>query len=185
MKTNLFKTFQPFINRCKKSSLPILGFVKVENGTATITDSETWVEFNTDLPDGMYNVINGETFKSTADPEDFPVLKLGSTNARGFVNKYDILALSTCTSSDKLRPVMQGIHLTNEHMVATNSHILRWITRDIEDSRSEFNDIFIPSTALLSYLKSSDDELKVTTFFAPEENSEQVKHISSSLSAIV
>lgn len=174
MKTNLFKTFQPFINRCKKSALPNCGFVKVENGTATITDCETWVEFNTDLPDGMYNVINGETFKSTADPEEFPVLTLGKQKASGVLNPDDILALAPCKSDDQLRPVMNGIHLTNDNLAASDAHVLRWIERNPSDTLdgTNFNDIFIPTIPLLSLLKAADIEpVSVHTFY-PDENPE-------------
>jgi hypothetical protein len=165
--TNLFKTFQPFINKCGKISMPICGYVKVESGTAFITDLETFVQFPTELPDGMYKVINGETFRSSAYPDEFPVLELGNKNAHGFLNGDDIVSLASCVSDDELRPVMQGIHLTNENLAASDAHVLRWFKIEPGDTKGFFNDIFTPSIPLLSRIKADDPKaiIEVTTFF--------------------
>lgn len=162
MKTNFLSIFQPFMNACKKSSIPILSYMKVENGTATITDTETWVSFTVDLDDGLYNVINGEAFKNDANLDDYPTFTPGEKTASLVLNPENILNLERCVANDPLRPVMSGIYLTNEFMVSSDAHVLRWVqTSTPSEITGEFNDIFLPSKPLLTKIKQGYEPIIV------------------------
>jgi hypothetical protein len=167
MEKNLFKTFQPFIKKCGKSSLPMLSMAKVENGRVTISDIETWVHFKTDLPDGMYKVINGETFLDPdANIDDYPTSPTGEPIEQAIVFGGFIASIAPCTAKDELRPVMNGIHIDKDYMVASDAHVLRYIPiADIGETTPGFNIIFPPSPALLTRIKADSAEpIQIQTF---------------------
>jgi hypothetical protein len=168
MKTQFFKTFQPFINKCRKSSMPILEKGKVENGNMTISNIETRVNFKVDLPDGMYDIINGEAFKCGMDIDDYPMFPDGIEMKKAILFAGDILNYVPCVANDPLRPVMGGIHINDRHIVASDAHVLRYKAHT-EDIEPGFNALFVPSAALVSRLKQDTSEpVLITTLYRNE-----------------
>jgi hypothetical protein len=173
MKTNLFKTFQPFINKCKKSSLPSCGYVNVENGKAFFTDLETWIEFPTELNDGMYNVLDGEAFKiNSANPDEFPILPILRVKSSCLISSNLILQYASCILSDELRPVMNAIYLDNENIVASDCHILKYQSGYSDSSDNDFKALFKPSVALLSRCRSALEPITIQTAWSDDQNAE-------------
>lgn len=177
MKTNLLKTFQSFAN--SRKSIPILECVKVENNTATITDGETWVQFYTNHPDGIYKLINGELFKQGYDPEDFPVLELTKVGDVS-IKASTIIEYAPCVSGDELRPVMNGICIDGTTVVASDCHVLRLNDYAAYSPHpSDFKAIFQPTKPLLSRCRVNPDEEIIihTGYNTRAENSTEPRYI--------
>lgn len=177
MKTNLLKTFQSFAN--SRKSIPILECVKVENNTATITDGETWVQFYSNNPDGIYKLINGELFKQGYDPEDFPVLQLTKVSDVS-IKASTIIEYAPCVSGDELRPVMNGIYIDGTTVVASDSHVLKLNDYAAYSPHpSDFKAIFQPTKPLLSRCRvNADEEIFIHTGYNTRaENSTEPRYI--------
>jgi hypothetical protein len=167
---NNFKTFQPFFNKCKKSAIPILNYIRIESGIATISDIETWVTFSTDLPDGYYDLIMNEPFlikPLESENVNYPMLpaddlKTGSVViTTGLIVRY-----APHVSDDELRPVMGSIHLDDQYIAATDAHQILFEKGYSENVTPNFVANIPVSMALLSRCKASPNEPLTAHAFA-------------------
>jgi hypothetical protein len=163
MNTN-FKTFQSFFNKCKKSTLPICGIMKVENSIATMTDIETYVRFSVDLKNGYYDLILNEPFFISELPEpeedDFPTTPSGYMTRCGSINSKDLVLYSAYVSNDELRPAMNGIFINHELIASSNAHVLRW-QKHKQITTPDFQAIFTPAIPLIAKCKETDQLVKM------------------------
>jgi len=157
---NYLKTFQPFINQCKKGSMPILGEMLVQNGKAIISNIETTVSFPIQLPDGMYTVLNGEAFKNPdINPDDHPIIPEGETLSEVTINPVDLLNTAPCTGNDPVRPLLNGINLNNKHIVASDAHVLRYTP--VANMPENLSITFLPAAPMLSLVKQTKAPITV------------------------
>jgi hypothetical protein len=141
--------------------------VKVENGIAMISDFDNIVVFNTDLADGMYTVLNGETFiEKNVKIDDYPMTPTnGEVLEKAVISAMFIVEHALCVANDQLRPVMNGIHLNAEHMVASDAHVLKYTpVESIGETTPGMNIIFAPSSPLIARIKAGDEAITIKTF---------------------
>src|SRR5659263_276870 len=99
-----FKTFQSFSNR-SNNTLPILDYMKVENGTATISDLETSVQFEVTLKDGYYSIRMNEPFWICELDDNYPMLPSAKeTTARAVISASLLLKFAPLTATMNCGP---------------------------------------------------------------------------------
>ena len=113
----------------KKPILPILRLAQVSNGTAMVTNLDSFLRLKCNLPDGLYNIFaNGLLKTNTEDAESFvkyPVAENTKTiavcNSFTLGNKIDLA--SKYVSKDELRPRLMGVNLkiTNNNQIEINA----------------------------------------------------------------
>ena len=113
-----------------KSFIPILECVKIKNGVATITNLTTFInKSGINIPDGLYNIINGSLSKSTLDIDDFPMNVSKDAVASEYNGKFEFddfryhydNALK-CVGNDELRPTLMSVHINESLIEGTNSY---------------------------------------------------------------
>ena len=157
MKTNSanVRLFQSFVNN-RKNTIPILDFVKVQSGMATITNLETWVQFPIEAEDGFYRILNNQLFKVHGpdhfEAEEYPYLPVMVPASRAVFEGSYLLKFATCAAKDELRPVYSSIYIngSTNTIVATDTHLVRWETLFTFDIEKNFEALIPPVAPLLA-----------------------------------
>jgi len=155
----------------KKSSLPILTTGKVSNGKMTFTNLDSFIEFDTKLQDGMYDVIGKEfVAEKTFDPKDYPEIpsiknKVGTIDADKL--RSVVAEVGKFSSTDETRPVLTGVIFnTNQggtDVMATDGYRLLQRTLPLKSSKPEtFNLIAKDLKPLVSMIPSGKVEVKMS-----------------------
>src|SRR5659263_317398 len=179
-----FKTFQSFSNR-SNNTLPILDYMKVENGTATISDLETSVQFEVTLKDGYYSIRMNEPFWIRELDDNYPMLPTEKeTTARAVISASLLLKFAPLTANDELRPIMNGIYMNATHIVASDAHVLRYQTNFAYRIYVSF-EASIPIVApLITRCKANPSELITIESFLTGNNCQQLRFIFSDCTII-
>ncbi len=164
-----FKTFQAWANR-NTNTLPILDYVKVESGIATISDLETTVQFTADLKDGYYAIRMNEPFFIKELDDHYPAGPIMvKTLASAEISASVILQYNSLRADDALRPVMNGIYISSEGICASDAHVLRYATNFAYKIDDNFDAILPAVTPLLARCKVSPTELITLNTFECEK----------------
>lgn len=131
----------------KKHSLTILYSAKVENGIATFTDLENWVEIPTTWKNGLYCKRNipaqGEHAFDIEDTSDFPY-PVEMKNKKPVCNMNELNEkIINFFSTDEARAMLCGVYLDakNNCAIATDGHKMHFHSMKINKSvivRKEF-----------------------------------------------
>jgi len=179
-----FKTFQSFANR-SSNTLPILDYMKVENGTATISDLETHVQFEAALKDGYYSIRMNEPFWIRELDDNYPMLPTEKeTTARAVVSASLLLKFAPLTANDELRPVMNGIYMNATHIVASDAHVLRYQTNFANRIDDSFEAIIPIVAPLLTRCKANPSELITIDSFLTGNDCQQLRFTFSDCTII-
>ncbi len=179
-----FKTFQSFANR-SSNTLPILDYVKIENGTATISDLETHVQFDAPLKDGYYSIRMNEPFWIRELDDNYPVLPSEKvTTASAVVTASLLLKFAPLTANDELRPVMNGIFMNASHIVASDAHVLRYQTGFANRIDESFEAIIPIVAPLLTRCKTNPSELITIESFLTANDYQQLRFTFSDCTII-
>jgi|GEM_PF-553093 len=165
-----FKTFQAWLNR-STNTLPILDNMKVENNVATISDLETSVQFDTDLKDGYYAIKMNEPFFIKELNKDYPLLPVDAETftSQAVISASLLLKFVSCTANDELRPVMNGIYMNAEQIVASDAHVLRRQSNFANRIDENFDAIIPMVVPLLTRCKANPSELiTIDQFLTPK-----------------
>jgi DNA polymerase III sliding clamp (beta) subunit (PCNA family) len=109
------KVWRSVTQRGKLSDMPILNNVNVKGGKMLMSDLSIWTEVNTDMKDGMYQVVGKDLVpQSEESAEDFPLTpetdieygKVIDTDMAGIIK--DAFAH---VSTDESRPILTAIRL--------------------------------------------------------------------------
>jgi hypothetical protein len=110
----------------KNRRLPIIDGAYMQNETEIVTtDLEVWIKVKKVLhTPGVYSLG-----VKTGERDDFPcftedLTKAGNISVTTFNKLFDLIPF---LGEDELRPIFDGIFLTNSEAVATNAHILKII----------------------------------------------------------
>jgi len=179
-----FKTFQSFSNR-SNNTLPILDYMKVENGTATISDLETSVQFEVTLKDGYYSIRMNEPFWIRELDDNYPMLPTEKeTTARAVISASLLLKFAPLTANDELRPIMNGIYMNATHIVASDAHVLRYQTNFANRIDESFEAIIPIVAPLLTRCKSNPSELITIDSFLTGKDCQQLRFTFSDCTII-
>jgi len=179
-----FKTFQSFSNR-SNNTLPILDYMKVENGTATISDLETSVQFEVALKNGYYSIRMNEPFWISELDDNYPVLPTEKeTTARAVISASLLLKFAPLTANDELRPIMNGIYMNATHIVASDAHVLRYQTNFANLIDESFEAIIPIVAPLLTRCKSNPSELITIDSFLTGNDCQQLRFTFSDCTII-
>lgn len=191
METKHLQILKPFITKCSKGTLPVLYNAFVQNGKLVYSDLEIWVSFPTTLPDGLYTHIEGEFFKNEGhNIDDYPEHPLtGKVNFLQKVTLYPdkpasplaLAHLAACVAADELRPVMNSVYITSNHMVASDAHVLKVIPVDESQVVSEgLNDkgetlpieflTPVPQVLVSALKKYPNCPVNITKYVHPEDS---------------
>lgn len=161
MKTNpsLLRTFQSSA-KTRKNTIPILDYVKIENGIALFSDLETWVQFPIDKPDGYYDLRMNELFYISELDDKYPEFpKIDSSTLKTMtMNTGKIIDYAPCIAHDCLRPVMNAIYLDDKQIVASDAHVLRYGPHESNSVETGFYALFNPSNPILARCKVNKNE---------------------------
>ncbi|HZK93129.1 MAG TPA: hypothetical protein VFC67_02895, partial [Prolixibacteraceae bacterium] len=138
---------------------------------ATISDLETSVQFDTDLKDGYYAIKMNEPFFIKELNKDYPLLPVdaGTFAAQAVVSASLLIKFVTCTANDELRPVMNGIYMNAEQIVASDAHVLRRQSNFANRIDENFDAIIPMVVPLLTRCKSNPSELiTIDQFLTPK-----------------
>lgn len=180
-----FKTFQAWLNR-STNTIPILDNMKVENNVATISDLETSVQFETDLKDGYYAIKMNEPFFIRELDENYPLLPVdaGTFSAQAVVSASLLIKFVTCTANDELRPIMNGIYMNAEQIVASDAHVLRRQFNFANRIDENFDAIIPMVTPLLTRCKANPSELITIDQFLTEKGGRHLRFTFSDCTII-
>jgi DNA polymerase III sliding clamp (beta) subunit (PCNA family) len=188
----------------KKVYLPILQYVKVENGKMTATDLDvSLIIKDVNMPNGIYEIVNKAPNITMNPIEDFPKERIFKSN-EVFVNhngskptafefvtfsevfEFYLDKLLLSVGKDDLRPVMSGICIkktsNNElFLVTTDAHTLCKINItdfcdfDKDDRELEY---ILPVKYLKDFIKLADGSLhfkcNLTNIFIEADNLEYI-----------
>lgn len=171
----------------RKNYLPILDYVKVENGKMTATDLEiSLIIKDVNMPDGIYEIVNKAPNITMNPIEEFPRERIfdkdeytsrGNSDTRKntsfqFVTFSEVFEfyldkLLLSVGNDDLRPVMSGICIkkTSENqlfLVSTNAHTLCKIniTEYCEFNKDDRElEYILPVNYLKDFVKLADGSL--------------------------
>jgi len=115
-----------------KSFMPILDCVKIKIGVATITNLTTFInKSGINIPDGLYNIINGSLSKSTLDIDDFPNIVAKDSIVSEYNGKFEFDEFRyhydnalKCVGNDELRPTLMSVHINESLIEGSNGKIL-------------------------------------------------------------
>jgi hypothetical protein len=145
--------------------VPITNYIHVSNGNGYATNLEMTLHFDTDLPNGFYELIVDELVMVAVQPEeDFPISMVDRRSMPSVlttgqqVSSKDILELSKCVAKDELRPAWNGIYFDREYLAATDAHILRRI--DIGKEAIEYPFI-LPINPIVRNVFADYDEIYI------------------------
>lgn len=145
------KQLKPALNFIKKAHRPILSKVAILGNTLLLTDLETTIEIldNFGLAAGLHDINTLGLVKPTYENElDYPghnfSFEIDSVYSFSFSQK-DIESFLPFCSKDEIRLNLNGVAIANDHLVATNGHILKYVS--LGENKSEFNYI-MPATSL-------------------------------------
>jgi len=179
-----FKTFQSFSNR-SNNTLPILDYMKVENGTATISDLETSVQFEVTIKNGYYSIRMNEPFWIRELDDNYPILPTEKeTTARAVISASLLLKFAPLTANDELRPIMNGIYMNATHIVASDAHVLRYQTNFANRIDESFEAIIPIVAPLLTRCKSNPSELIIIESLLTGKDCQQLRFIFSDCTII-
>lgn len=118
----------------QRTSIPVLGTIKVQNGMATAFDLGNQISYPCDKQDGLYNasgVKAGVWLKSEIPMEDFPeLLNMGEKVGQCTVEIDDLDYVSRAMSMEEVRYYLNGIHFDGHGIVATGGHRLHMVKND-------------------------------------------------------
>lgn len=138
--------------------------MKVENNIATISNSETWVQFPADLSNGYYDLILNEPFLISELPEperdNYPFPPTGQITNFGTISSKDIVLYSACVANDELRPVISSIFINHEFIVSSNTHVLRW-KRHEQPISPDHTVLFTPAAVIITKCKETDEPVQI------------------------
>jgi DNA polymerase III sliding clamp (beta) subunit (PCNA family) len=188
----------------KKVYLPILQYVKVENGKMTATDLDvSLIIKDVNMPNGIYEIVNKAPNITMYPIEDFPKERVFKSN-EVFVNhngsklvafefvtfsevfEFYLDKLLLSVGKDDLRPVMSGIcikkTINNElFLVTTNAHTLckinitEYCEFEKDDRELEY---ILPTKYLKDFIKLADGSLhfkcNLTNVFIEADNLEYI-----------
>lgn len=145
--------------------VPITNYIYVSNGDGYATNLDMTLQFDTDLPNGFYELIVDELVLAAVQPEeDFPTTMVDRRSMPNVlitgqkVSSKDILELSKCVSKNELSPAMTGIYFDREYLAATDAHILR----RIDIGKEAIEDPFIlPINQIVRNVFSDYDEILI------------------------
>jgi DNA polymerase-3 subunit beta len=170
----------------RKNYLPILDYVKVENGKMTATDLEiSLIIKDVNMPDGIYEIVNKAPNITMNPIEEFPrerifdkdeyITKRGSERIEtsfqfvtfSEVFEFYLEKLLLSVGNDDLRPVMSGICIKktwqNElFLISTNAHTLCKIniTEYCEFNKDDRElEYILPVDYLKDFVKLADGSL--------------------------
>lgn len=153
-----------FINSSKKSILPILNTIKIENNTLNISNLEQAYSISdVKMPDGIYEIRGTALFPTKYDIDDFPKMpsdfkKAGQINRqeliKNFKHSLDFIG------NDDLREIMKGVHFYKDAMnlviESTDAHALYRNEIKNYNIDSEFNIIITKPKLVYKVLESFD-----------------------------
>jgi hypothetical protein len=122
---NLQKTFDALT---KKQRIPILSMGWVIDGYFHVSNLEIQVKVKTNFENGFYTLIKGVPFFQEPLTEEAIVPVIFDKNLSFEVEKEELLhylELQPCCAKDELCPVLGGIYIDDECMVATNAYVIR------------------------------------------------------------
>jgi DNA polymerase III sliding clamp (beta) subunit (PCNA family) len=171
----------------KRNYLPILDYVKVENGKMTATDLEiSLIIKDVNMPDGIYEIVNKAPNITMNPIEEFPRERIfdkeeytsrGNSDTRkntsfqfvtfSEVFEFYLEKLLLSVGNDDLRPVMSGICIkkTSENqlfLISTNAHTLCKIniTEYCEFNKDDRElEYILPVNYLKDFVKLADGSL--------------------------
>ena len=113
----------------RKSPIPVLRLIKIENGIARISDFETNYLTKVDVDDGLYSIEGNQLVQAEPRGEEFPILELGEKIQEIELEKNTLLPFFNYTDKKSIHKYAKCIHFNSIdeklNIVATNGHIMR------------------------------------------------------------